>query len=118
MPPTPPIPQLSPSELKRRLDAGEPLAVLDVREVREHDWCALRLPPSAADLHVPMRQVPARMEEIQAAASGTLVVYCHHGVRSLAVAHWLADRGIAGVVNLDGGIDAWSAQVDPTVPRY
>ena len=108
------------ADLKRRLDAGEPVAFLDVREPRERDHCALPAPAGGADLHIPMRQIPARLDAVLAAvpAGGALVVYCHHGVRSLAVAQWLAERGIAGVVNLEGGIDDWSLRVDRSVPRY
>lgn len=66
-----------------------------------------------------MRQVPAQLETLrQAAARGPLVVYCHHGVRSLAVAEWLAERGLSGIANLTGGIDAWSLEADASVPRY
>ena len=61
-----------------------------------------------------MRQIPSHLDELQAAvARGPLVVYCHHGVRSMAVAEWLAERGLAGILNLQGGIDAWSSEVDP-----
>ncbi len=62
---------------------------------------------------------PHALEEICGAASQkTLVVYCHHGVRSLMVADWLATQGIPGALNLDGGIDAWSSEVDRGVARY
>jgi len=115
----PTVPQLSPFEFKRRLDSGAPLAVLDVREDDERTLCAVPVPPTATDLHVPMNQVPARLDDLRAAASaGPLVVYCHHGVRSLMVARWLAANGVPDVLNLDGGIDAWSLGVDPALPRY
>ena len=58
--------------------------------------CAIAVPPTAGDLFIPMRQIPSQIDEVQAAvARGPLVVYCHHGVRSLAVAEWLAERGLA-----------------------
>ena len=76
-------------------------------------------PATADDLHIPMREIPARLDDIQAAlARGPLVVYCHHGVRSMAVAEWLAERQSGAILNLQGGIDAWSAEVDPSVGRY
>jgi rhodanese-related sulfurtransferase len=113
------VARLTVAELKGRLDRGEPLAVLDVREEFERAYCALPVPPNVTDLHVPIGAIPARAEEIRRAAAGRrLVIYCHHGVRSLAAARWLATRGVAGVANLDGGIDAWSVEVDPGVPRY
>jgi rhodanese-related sulfurtransferase len=120
MPASPdPIPDLSPRELRRRLDAGEPLTLLDVREPRERAYCAIAAPATAGDLHIPMREVPARLGEIRAAlARGPLVVYCHHGVRSLAVAEWIAERQPGFILNLQGGVEAWSVEVDPAVRRY
>jgi rhodanese-related sulfurtransferase len=110
---------LAPRSLRDRLAAGEPLTLLDVREPRERTYCAIAVPATARDVHIPMRQVPAQLEALrQAAARGPLVVYCHHGVRSLAVAEWLADRGLRGIANLTGGIDAWSLEADASVPRY
>ncbi|HEV3166505.1 MAG TPA: rhodanese-like domain-containing protein [Isosphaeraceae bacterium] len=112
------IAQVSPTELQRRLEGGERLVVLDVREPDERDYCLIRLPASATDLHIPMGDVQGQLQVIQAAASGSVVVYCHLGMRSMVVARWLAARGVQGVQNLEGGIDAWSAQVDPEVARY
>jgi rhodanese-related sulfurtransferase len=110
---------MAPAELRRRLVAGEPVALLDVREDDERAWCAIAVPPPSTDLHVPMGEVQDRLDEIlRAAADRPLVVYCHHGIRSLAVARWVASRGPIEVHNLDGGIDAWSAEVDPGMPRY
>ncbi|CAN5672311.1 rhodanese-like domain-containing protein [soil metagenome] len=106
-------------ELKRRLDAGESLAVLDVREPFERDYGALALPGSAIDLHIPLDQIPEHLEDLRQAVNGRpLVVYCHHGVRSLAVAQWLHRQGFSDVNNLEGGIDAWSLAIDPAVARY
>ena len=109
----------SPDDLKRRLDAGEPFVLLDVREVDERQYCAIPVPPSVPDLHVPIGEIPDHVDTLrQAIGDRPLVIYCHHGVRSLATARWLADRGLSLVINLEGGIDAWSLMVDPTVPRY
>jgi rhodanese-related sulfurtransferase len=113
------IPRMTADELKRWLDRGEPVAVLDVREDDERAFCTIPLPPTAADLHIPMGRVPSRLAELRrAAAAAPLVVYCHLGMRSLAVAQWLASHGVEGAHNLEGGIDAWSATIDPGVPRY
>jgi len=110
---------LGPLEWKTRLDGGEPFAALDVREDDERAYAAIPLPPGVADLHIPLGEVSTRLDEIEDAARGrTLVVYCHHGQRSMAAAAWLARRGIAGVHNLEGGIDAWSTRVDRGVRRY
>jgi rhodanese-related sulfurtransferase len=70
-------------------------------------------------MHIPMGQLPLRLDEVEDRSRGQpLVVYCHHGQRSLVVAHWLVAQGFSEVVNLDGGIDAWSRDVDAAVPRY
>jgi rhodanese-related sulfurtransferase len=110
---------ITPADLARRLGAGERPAFLDVREDFERAIGSIPSPSGTIDLHIPMGQVPARADEVrEAAAGGPVVVYCHHGVRSMVVAQWLAARGVAGLLNLEGGIDAWSSQVDPAVPRY
>ena len=71
------------------------------------------------DLHVPLGHVKSRLPEIQASAEGRpLVVYCHHGQRSMAAATWLTGQGVKQVHNLDGGIEAWSVRVDRAVKRY
>jgi rhodanese-related sulfurtransferase len=111
--------EISAEALKKRLDQGEALALLDVREPRERSFCAIPLPAAAVDLHVPLRRVASQLEEIRhAAQTGLLVVYCHHGIRSRQAAEWLAHQGVGEVANLEGGIDAWSTGVDTGVPRY
>jgi len=105
--------------LRARLDAGGPLVLLDVREPFERAIAAIGPTDSAVAVAIPMGEVPAHLDEIAAvAARGPIVVYCHHGQRSMVVARWLAARGISGLANLDGGIDAWSTDVDPSTPRY
>jgi len=89
--------------------------LLDVRE----DWEAAlaRISPQRVSaLHIPMGQVPARLAELDPAQP--IVCYCHHGMRSLQVVAFLARQGYETVYNLAGGIDAWSCEVDPAVPRY
>jgi rhodanese-related sulfurtransferase len=114
-----PVRELAPRELQERLVSGESLTLLDVREPRERAFCAIPVPSAAINLHIPMREIPSHVDELQEAVSrGPLVLYCHHGVRSRSVAEWLAGRGLSGLFNLQGGIDAWSVEVDPRVPRY
>ena len=106
-------------ELKQRLDRGDTLAVLDVREDHERVYASIPLPTGVLDLHVPLGDVATRFEEIEQASQGrTLVVYCHHGQRSMVAATWLGRRGVGDVINLDGGIDAWSTRVDRVIRRY
>lgn len=114
-----PIVELAPTALRDRLAAGEPITLLDVREPDERAFAAIHTPATAWDLFIPMREIPGRLDAIrEALGRGPVVAYCHHGVRSMHVAHWLAAQGLAGVMNLDGGIDAWSTEVDQAVPRY
>jgi rhodanese-related sulfurtransferase len=111
--------RLQPSELSERLERGERLTVLDVREDVERGCAAIAVPGTAIDLFIPMGQVMTRVHEIsEAPGGGPVVVYCHHGVRSMAVATWLVRQGLSTVYNLEGGIDAWSLAVDPRVRRY
>jgi rhodanese-related sulfurtransferase len=115
------VARLVPAELKRHLDARSPLVLLDVREPFERALAAIPASDPAIDLFFPLREIPERLDEIGAAlarCAGPLIVYCHHGVRSEMVAGWLASRGLRDVRNLDGGIDAYSQQADPGVPRY
>jgi rhodanese-related sulfurtransferase len=115
----PSISSITAIELKRRLDLGEPLVLLDVREEDERALCAIPAPSTTADLHVPMGQIQARYEEIAAAAGKRpVVVYCHLGERSMVVGRWLATRGLFNVLNLSRGIDAWATDVDATCVRY
>jgi len=99
------------TQLKELLDAEETLTVLDVRENHEVALCAI---PGA--VHIPMQEVPHRLEELDTKAR--TVVYCHHGMRSHAVASYLLEQGFEDVANLAGGIDGWAQTVDPMVTRY
>ena len=110
---------MTPRQLAERLANGEPLALLDVRRPGERSFCAITLPPTALDVHIEMDEIPTRLDAVRAASQyGPVIVYCHHGVRSQMVVDWLGKQGLAGLLNLEGGIDAWSNEVDPAVPRY
>jgi adenylyltransferase/sulfurtransferase len=99
-------------DLAARLRSSEPTLVLDVRE----DW-EREIGHLPKDQHIPMNDIPSRSGEIAVPPGGILVVYCHRGVRSLMVAGFLEKSGIPAV-SLAGGIEAWSLEVDPSVPRY
>lgn len=103
--------ELEPAQLSIRLARGEPLFVLDVREEWEHGIGHLE----GATL-LPMQRVPAEHGALP--RDKTVVVYCHHGMRSAMVADYLRAAGFPRVLNLSGGIDRWSTEVDPSVPRY
>jgi rhodanese-related sulfurtransferase len=93
-------------------DAAPPL-LLDCRTPEEHATARI-----AGAVLIPMQDLPERIGELAGHQSGRIIVHCHHGMRSLRVATWLRDRGFAGAQSMAGGIDAWSDQVDPTVPKY
>ena len=103
-------PSLSPADAAKRLAAGDAV-LLDVREPFE---VALAAVPGA--LLVPMGELPARLAEVP--RDQPVLVLCHHGIRSQAVADWLLRRGYEKTWNVAGGIAAWAAEVDPGVGRY
>ena len=100
-------------DLAERLRQGKPLLIVDVREDWEREIG--RIP---GDVHIPMNSIPQRLGELKAPEGGEIIVYCHAGVRSMMVAGFLEQNGIPGALSLAGGIDAWSCEVDPRVPRY
>jgi len=103
--------EITPKELKARLDAHQAPALLDVREDWETRLCRL---PNA--VHIPIEELELRVEELS--PGDEIVVYCHQGVRSAAVAQWLSQQGFTNVRNLAGGVDAWARTVDPAMRRY
>jgi rhodanese-related sulfurtransferase len=103
--------ELSALDVKRKLDAGESFNFVDVREPEEFAMARIE----GARL-IPMRSVPAALAELD--DDRPVVVFCHHGVRSLQVANWLREHGIEQVWSMAGGIDLWSLQIDPSVKRY
>ncbi len=102
------IVEIGPAALKVLLDSAQPPLVLDVRENWERE--AARLPGT---LDMPMQQVPERLAELP--RDRAIVVMCHGGVRSLKVAHFLAQNGFVQLANLTGGSHAWANEVDPSV---
>ena len=103
--------ELTPTDLKQRLDRGEKLLLLDVREPWEFDICRIE----GAKL-IPMGQIPANLQSLD--VDEDVICYCHHGMRSLDVAVWLRNQGVASAKSLAGGIERWSVEIDPKVPRY
>ncbi len=103
--------EISVSDLARWRREGKDFLLLDVREPDE--VAAAAMPDSIV---IPMRDVPARMNELP--QNKAIAVMCHHGGRSERVAQFLAARGFGDVSNVDGGIDAYAREVDPSIPRY
>jgi adenylyltransferase/sulfurtransferase len=104
------IPQITVKELKRRIDADEAPYILDVREPFEYVIAQIggRL--------IPQNEIPQRLAEID--RDREVIVHCHHGGRSQRVAEFLKQQGYPRVANLAGGINAWSEEIDPKVPKY
>lgn len=107
------IPQMHPEQLAAKLASGEPVYLVDVRQQWENEYA--RLPDS---LLIPLNELPGRLEEVEPPAGASVVVYCHHGVRSLSGAAILQNAGFQNVHSLAGGIDLWTKLVDPKVPAY
>jgi adenylyltransferase/sulfurtransferase len=104
------VPEIRARELKRRLDAGEEVFVLDVREPHEYRICNL------GGTLIPLGELAARVHELDSARD--IVVHCRTGVRSAQAVEFLRDAGFERVWNLKGGIHAWSDEVDPGVVKY
>ena len=103
--------QFTAEQLKEYLESGAKLVILDVREVWEYETCHLE-----NSMHISMSQIPARLDELD--REDETIVLCHHGMRSRQVIAYLQTQGFNNLVNLEGGIDAWSKSVDLNMPQY
>lgn len=102
---------ITPKELKTRLDRGDQLVLLDVREPWEHAIAKLD-----NSVLIPLGTLPQSLDKLDKNAE--IIAYCHHGMRSGDATAFLLQQGFSNVKNLIGGIDAWSLQIDHSVPRY
>lgn len=101
-------------EASERLSREGEAVLIDVREPEE-----LALARIAGAEAVPMQSIPAEMQRLEALADEKKLLFlCHHGVRSLQVAAWMREHGVENCFSVAGGIDRWSVDVDPSVPRY
>jgi molybdopterin/thiamine biosynthesis adenylyltransferase/rhodanese-related sulfurtransferase len=107
------LPEITVRELKEKLDAGEEVAVLDVRE--PHEYEVANLEAQGAKL-IPLGELPNRLSELN--QNDEVAVYCKTGGRSAKAVKTLQDAGFGNVYNVEGGITAWSEEIDPSVPRY
>ena len=103
--------EITPADVKTRLDRGEKLVFIDVREPWEHQVCKI----DGATL-IPLGSLAASLEMLPDVDE--VICYCHHGMRSLDAAAWLRFQGIEKAKSLAGGIERWSLDVDPNIPRY
>ena len=102
--------EISVKELKAKLDSGEDIQVIDVREVNEYAYCNI-----GADL-LPMGQIMMNLDKVS--KDKDVVIHCKSGGRSGAIVNALMARGFSNVINLRGGILAWAEEVDPSIPTY
>jgi rhodanese-related sulfurtransferase len=100
--------------VKLKIEAGESFRLIDVREPFELQLA--RLPN--AEL-IPMRTIPTALQAIRSESPRQpMVFFCHHGIRSLQVVNWLREHGVESCQSMQGGIERWSLEIDPSVPRY
>ena len=103
--------EITVQELQAKQDVGADCVLIDVREPEE--VALVQLPNS---VHIPMGDIPSRLHELD--PDSEIVVYCHHGVRSLQVAHFLHQHDFEHIVSLAGGIDVWAIEIEPEMARY
>jgi adenylyltransferase/sulfurtransferase len=94
-------------------DQGKSFLFLDCREPDERVTACID-----GTTLIPMSELASRVAELDPHRDDAIVVHCHHGGRSMRVTNWLRQQGFAHVTNMSGGIDEWSQQIDPSVPRY
>ncbi|WP_339727624.1 rhodanese-like domain-containing protein [uncultured Gimesia sp.] len=99
--------------VKQKLDNNHPFVLLDCREQDEYNLVNI----SESQL-LPMSEIQQRVSELDEHRAAEIIVYCHHGMRSLQVTTWLQQEGFTNVKSMQGGIDAWSCQIDDSKTRY
>lgn len=106
--------EISPQEVKQKLESGASFRLVDVREPFELQLARI----DGAEL-IPMRTIPTAFQSLQReAAQVPIVFFCHHGIRSLQVVNWLREHGVEACQSMQGGIERWSLEIDPAIPRY
>ncbi len=104
--------EMTPGEVRRQIDSGKAPRLVDVREPFEFEQARI----DGAEL-IPMRSIPESLPLLEK-EENPIVVFCHHGMRSLQVVGWLREQGGGNCTSMAGGIDRWSQEIDPKVPRY
>lgn len=99
--------------VKSKLDGREDFLLIDCREADEHQIVHI-----AQAMLLPMSEIVDRVSELEAFRGKPIYVHCHHGGRSLRVAHWLREQGYSQAQSMAGGIDQWAVEIDSTLPRY
>ena len=105
--------EISPNQLSQMLRENAAITLIDCREPDE--WNFNRIEGAK---HFPLSRMPQIASHLVARAGPELIIYCHHGIRSLHLTRWLREHGVGNVFSLAGGISAWSHHIDPTIPEY
>jgi rhodanese-related sulfurtransferase len=103
--------EITPREVKDLLARDDKVLFVDVREPWEYDAAHIE-----GSVLIPLGQIPSNLARLENA--GQLVLFCHHGMRSLDAAAWLRAQGVEAAKSMSGGIERWSTEIDPSVPRY
>ena len=103
--------EITPREVKDLLTRDDKVLFVDVREPWEYDATHIE-----GSVLIPLGQIPSNLARLENAEQ--LVLFCHHGMRSLDAAAWLRAQGVEGAKSMSGGIERWSTEIDPSVPRY
>ena len=103
--------EITPREVKDLLARDDKVLFVDVREPWEYQTTHIE-----GSVLIPLGQIPSNLARLENAEQ--LVLFCHHGIRSLDAAAWLRSQGVEGARSMTGGIERWSTEIDPSVPRY
>lgn len=103
--------EIAPRAVKELLARDDKVLLVDVREQWEYDAAHID-----GSVLIPLREIPGNLQRIENAEE--VVIFCHHGMRSLDAAAWLRSQGVEGARSMTGGIDRWSTEIDSAVPRY
>lgn len=103
--------EMAPRDVKELLARDDRVLFVDVREQWEYDTAHIE-----GSVLIPLGDIPANLARLESAEE--LVLFCHHGMRSLDAAAWLRSQGVKAARSMTGGIERWSAEIDPSVPRY
>lgn len=105
--------ELSVKQCKKLLDSHQPLLLIDCREAHEYAYCHLH-----NAILIPLSTFVQKSETAFSDPQEPAIIYCHHGVRSLHAVNHLREQGFSNTFSMQGGIDAWSLEIDPSIPRY
>jgi adenylyltransferase/sulfurtransferase len=103
--------EVTPREVSDKLARGEKILFVDVREQWEYDTSHIE-----GSVWIPLREIPASTPRLESA--GEVILFCHHGMRSMDAAAWLRSQGVTSARSMAGGIDLWATEIDPKIARY